>query len=46
MAFLNDDRGALKPYLLGQISEDQRQRKEERLLTDDESFEELEVAED
>ena len=46
MAFSNDDRDGLQEYLLGQISEDQRQTMEQRLLTDDEFFEELEIAED
>lgn len=46
MAFSTDERDELKKFLLGRIDEDQRQKIEERLLTDDDYFEELEILED
>lgn len=46
MVFSKDDRAEVKKFLLGQIDEDQRQKIEQRLLTDDEYFEELEIIED
>lgn len=46
MAFSKNERDELKKFLLGQIHEDQRQKIEQRLLTDDDYFEELEIVED
>jgi CHAT domain-containing protein/Flp pilus assembly protein TadD len=45
MAQNQDDQGQIRQYLLGQLPEDQRQKIEQRLLTDDDFFEELELAE-
>lgn len=47
MAFSNHEQQELRKYLLGQISDDQQlQNIEQRWLTDDEFFEELEIVED
>lgn len=46
MALSADDRDGLRQYLLGQVAGDQQEITEKRLLTDDEFFEELEIAED
>lgn len=44
MALHPEDRITIREYLLGKLAgEDQRERVEERLLTDDEYFEELEI---
>ena len=46
MVFSNDLQNELRKYLLMQISEDQREKIEQRLLTNDDYFEELEIVED
>jgi hypothetical protein len=46
MALSGDDRDGLRQYLLGQVAGDQQEIIEKHLLTDDEFFEELEIAED
>jgi hypothetical protein len=46
MALSNNDRAGLSQYLLGRSNESQREATEQRLLTDDEFFEELEIIED
>lgn len=46
MALNAHDRDGLRQYLLRQLAEDQQEYTEKRLLTDDEFFEELEIAED
>ena len=40
------DQDAIRKYLLGQLTEDLQERVEERLLTEDHLFEELEITED
>jgi CHAT domain-containing protein/Tfp pilus assembly protein PilF len=47
MAIESDDQKAIRAYLLGVLgSESQRQKVEERLLTNEDFFQELEIAED
>jgi anti-sigma-K factor RskA len=41
-----EDLNAIRQYLLGSLNDDQKQAVEERLLTDTEFFEELEIVED
>jgi hypothetical protein len=46
MALNAHDQDGLRQYLLRQLAEDQQELTEKRLFTDDEFFEELEIAED
>jgi CHAT domain-containing protein/lipopolysaccharide biosynthesis regulator YciM len=46
MARNHDDQNAVRQYLLRQLSEDEQRIIEQRLLTEDDLFEELEIAED
>ncbi len=46
MAQNHDDQNTIRQYLLKGLDEDQQQRIEKRLLTEDDLFEELEIAED
>ena len=46
MAWNNDDQSLIRKYLLNQLTGEQQQQFEQRLLTDDGVFEELEIAED
>ena len=46
MAFNEHNQDITRRYLLGQLSDDEEQSVEERLLVDDELFQELEVAKD
>ncbi len=45
-AVSTDDQDAIRQYLLGQLTPDQQREVEGRLLTEDDFFEELEIAED
>lgn len=45
MARINDDQNTIRRYLLGQLNDDEGQVIEQRLLTEDEFLEELEIAE-
>ena len=40
------DRETIRKYLLAELAEPQRQALEERLISDDEAFEELQIVED
>ena len=44
MALNNNDQTTIREYLLGKLSEDEQQKIEERLMTEDELFQELEVS--
>lgn len=44
MALNNDDQKRVRGFLLGQLDEDEQQRLEERLVVEDELFEELEIS--
>lgn len=46
MAWNHDDQNTIRRYLLRELDQDQQQRIEQRLLTEDDLFEELEIAED
>src|ERR1051325_3474947 len=47
MTLHSTDQTIIKQYLLGELSDDaQRQQVEQRLLTDDDFFQELEISED
>jgi len=46
MALSNHDQGQLREYLLGKLSEDEQQKIEERLMVEDELFDEFEVSKD
>lgn len=46
MSLSNHDQETARQYLLGQLTDDEQQRIEERLLTEDEFFEELEITKD
>ena len=46
MALNRNDLDAIRQYLLGALSEERQQEVEQRLLTEDDLYEELEVAED
>jgi hypothetical protein len=44
MALNNDHQTKIREYLLGKLSEDEQQKIEERMMTDDDLFQELEVS--
>jgi hypothetical protein len=44
MALNSNDQTTIREYLLGKLSEDEQQKIEERLITDDDLFQELEVS--
>jgi hypothetical protein len=44
MALSNNDQIRVRDYLLGHLSEDEQEKIEERLITDDELFDELEIS--
>jgi hypothetical protein len=46
MAGNNDERGAVRLYLLGQLTDEQQQQFEQRLILEDQLLEELEIEED
>lgn len=46
MVLNRNDRGTIRQYLLGQLAAEEQQALERRLLTEDDLFQELEVAED
>ncbi len=46
MARIHDDQNAVRQYLLRQLSDDENRTIEQRLLAEDDLFEELEIAED
>jgi hypothetical protein len=46
MALSNNDQIRVRDYLLGHLSEDEQEKIEERLITDDEFFDELEISKD
>src|SRR4051794_29764281 len=46
MALSNHDQAQLRAYLLGKLSDDEQQKIEERLMVEDELFDEFEVSKD
>src|SRR5215470_11632993 len=46
MALNNNDQTRIRDYLLGKLSEDEQQKIEERLMVEDDLFQELEVSKD
>src|SRR5687768_11371833 len=44
MALSNNDLGKIRDYLLGRLSEEEQERIEERLMVEDDFFEELEIS--
>ena len=44
MALSNNDAGKIRDYLLGHLSEEEQERIEERLMVEDDFFEELEIS--
>src|SRR5689334_24882193 len=46
MALSNQDQAQIREYLLGKLSDDEQQRIEERLMVEDELFDEFEVSKD
>ena len=44
MALNNNDQARIREYLLGRLSDEEEQKVEERLMVDDEFFEELEIS--
>ncbi len=44
MALSNNDQAKIREYLLGNLSDEDQQQLEERLMTDDDLFEELEIS--
>jgi len=46
MTLSNNDQIRVRDYLLGHLSDDEQEKIEERLMTDDEFFEELEISKD
>src|SRR5215217_1053773 len=44
MALSNHDQARIRQYLLGHLSDEEQQRLEERLMTEDDLFEELEIS--
>ena len=46
MAGNNDERGAVRLYLLGQLTDEQQQQFEQRLILEDQLLEELEIEEE
>jgi hypothetical protein len=46
MALINHDQAQIRDYLLGKLSEDEQQKIEQRLMVEDELFDEFEISKD